>query len=311
MTRSLVHSWMYVHKKSKEDMKALSKILSISFVMGLLAVFGVAGFTSHEASKPDLHALSGIVEYMSEKSPLKQVSHGSGVFISKDQVLTAAHVVDFGLSNEKLKLRVRLPDGDLYSVKKIDNSKNFDMAVLTLDRPYRGEHNFPKLACDNTVPGEMYRTIGSPLSVEYLDAEIRATGGRPDFLYGVQQNEYRNGPSVSLYEEQAQDKVELNPKYKVIPPDELPNDPSKPAPELDKKQETKKQGRPVNVSGATFFQGPALPGQSGSPVYDKHGNIRGVVIITLYDSDKTSYSGLGMYIDSPAVCKFVNDDLKN
>ena len=204
---------------------------------------------------------------------------------------------------------IRLEDGDIYHFKKIEKSKDFDLALITLDRPYRGSHNFPGMDCDPTKPGQVYTAIGSPLSVEFINIEIRATGGRPNFLYSVSQNEGRNGKVVSPFGESDHSKeAKLDPKYKVIPPDELPKgDPQAEAPKLDKKQAKKQE--PVNIRGASFFQGPALPGQSGSPVYDENGKIRGVVIITLYDQDQTSYSGLGMYVDSPAICKFADQEL--
>lgn len=287
-------------------MKIGTKIVSVSFaVVGLLAIFGMMGF---HAKKPDLHALSGIVEYTSAQAPLKQVSHGSGVFVDARHVLTASHVVAWDVDDEKVNGRVRLPDGDLYRFKKIRKSKKFDLAMITLDRPYRGVTDFPKFDCDPTKPGQVYTTIGNPLSVEFIDVEIRATGGRPNFLYGVEQNEDRNGKVVLPFEtEKPHEETNLNPKYKVIPPDQLPKgDPQAELPKLEKEKQAQKQ-EPVNVKGATFFQGPALPGQSGSPVYDKDGNIRGVLIITLYDQDQSSYSGLGMYVDSPAVCEFIKN----
>lgn len=283
-------------------MPKILKTLSAIVTVGLLTIFAMG---LHKEEKPDLQALAGVVEYVSTKAPLQQVSHGSGVFVSPDKVLTAAHVVQFDMDDERVHGRVRLEDGDLYNFKKIEKSKDFDLALITLDRPYRGAKNFPGVDCALTEPGEVYTTIGSPLSIEFINVEIRATGGRPNFLYSVAQNEDRNGKVVSPFEtEKPRQKVELNPKYKVIPPDELPKgDPQAEAPKLDKKQAQKQE--PVNIQGASFFQGPALPGQSGSPVYDKDGNIRGVLVITLYDHDQTSYSGLGMYVDSPAVCKFV------
>jgi S1-C subfamily serine protease len=283
-------------------MKNIS-ILSVSIIVGLLAIF-VMGI-SREDEKVDFHSVSGIVEYMSKELPLKQVSHGSGVFISDRHVLTAAHVLLYGKENDKVKGRVRLADGDIYHFDKIVKSEEVDVALITLDRPYRDVKSFPKFSCGKTTPGDMYRVVGSPLSIEFVDLAIRATGGRPMMNYHlVQQNEFRNGKPVFPDGWKSQGKIEVKPKYEVIPPSKLPKGDPQATP-LVKPEKSNEQK--VNLTGTTFFQGPALPGQSGSPVYDKNGDIRGVVVITLYDDDRTSYTNMGLYVDSPATCKFVKE----
>ena len=272
-------------------MNNLSKLLSTIVVFGILTMFGMKIIDNNKF--PDVHGLSGVIEYMAVKTaPNRQVSKGSGVFISPTEVLTAAHVLAFKTDDERFKPRVRLEDGDLYNIKKIRKSKHYDLAIAELERPYKQKVKFPKFNCDPTTQGQILNAIGSPLVLEYMDVEIRATGGsQMEFYVQVQ-------PEIPTSDEKPQANNKLK-RYKVLPPNELPKgDPNEPTPVKPQKQK-------VNPQGGAYFQGPALPGQSGSPVYDKNRDIRGVVILTMVDDNIRSYAGIGMYVDSPHVCRFV------
>lgn len=279
--------------------------LSVAVVFGLMALFGMRIGENYITQKPDVHALSGVVEYMVNNFPNRSVAKGSGVFISPTKVLTAAHVLQFAHDDERWKLRVRLQDGDLYNVKSFEKSKKYDLGLITLDRPYRGNVNYPKFDCGPTKQGQILTTVGSPLTLEYIDVEIRAIGGDRMELYRLSQNELQDGPDVPLPEHKTAEskekpKPKINPKkYHMVPPNGLP----KPNPEEAK---PKKPQEP-NSRGGVMFQGPSLPGQSGAPVYDEKQNIKGVVIQTLIDDSRgfRSYAGLGMMVDSPYICEFV------
>jgi hypothetical protein len=289
-------------------MSNLSKLLSVFVVMGVLALFGMKVVDNHKV--PDIHNLSGVVEYMMKTAPNRQVSKGSGVFIGPQHVLTAAHVLQFQVEDERFNARVRLQDGDIYHITKIVKSKDYDLAIAELDRPYRTAVKFPEFTCKPTEQGQVLNAVGSPMALEYIDVEIRAVGGSQMKLYASYQNPSQNGPSVPLpktkkAEEPApsmapKKEAKKNKKYKVVPPDELPKgDPKDNAKIKNPKQQT-------NITGGVYFQGPALPGQSGSPVYDQYKDIRGVITTTMVDDNLRSYSGIGMYVDSPFLCEFVS-----
>jgi S1-C subfamily serine protease len=98
--------------------------------------------------------------------------HGSGVFISPTQILTAKHVA----SHSKGYLRARGPDGDIYQIIGVSNGPA-DIAILTVDRPIRGTPlNY---SCDKLERGDKLTYIGSPLNIEFAGPmELTVMGGR-------------------------------------------------------------------------------------------------------------------------------------
>jgi S1-C subfamily serine protease len=98
--------------------------------------------------------------------------HGSGVFISPTQILTARHVA----AHANGYLRVRGPDGDIYHIVGVSNGPA-DIAILTVDRPLRGVPL--KTSCEPIKRGEKLTYIGSPLNIEFAGPmELIVMGGR-------------------------------------------------------------------------------------------------------------------------------------
>jgi hypothetical protein len=93
---------------------------------GVLGAF-ILGLAYFLPSEPAPLQASVIIEDYS--------GHGSGVFISPTQILTARHVA----AHTKGYLRARGPDGDIYHIIGVSNGPA-DIAILTVDRPLRGVH---------------------------------------------------------------------------------------------------------------------------------------------------------------------------
>jgi S1-C subfamily serine protease len=103
--------------------------------------------------------------------------HGSGVFISPTQVLTAKHVA----AHIEGGLRVRGPDGDIYHIIGVSNGPA-DIAILTVDRPFRGVPL--KTSCRLLERGDKLSFYGNPLNIEFAGPfEITFVGGKPIIGY--------------------------------------------------------------------------------------------------------------------------------
>jgi S1-C subfamily serine protease len=130
---------------------------------GVLGAF-ILGLAYFLPSEPAPLQASVIIEDYS--------GHGSGVFISPTQILTARHVA----AHTKGYLRARGPDGDIYHIVGVSNGPA-DIAILTVDRPLRGVHL--KTSCEPIKRGEKLTYIGSPLNIEFAGPmELIVMGGK-------------------------------------------------------------------------------------------------------------------------------------
>jgi S1-C subfamily serine protease len=103
-----------------------------------------------------------------------QTGHGSGVFISPTQILTAKHVAEEFYGDG---LRVRGPEGDIYQVVSASFGPA-DIAILTVDRPLNGTPL--KTSCHPIERGDKFTFFGSPLNIEFAGPfEITFVGGKP------------------------------------------------------------------------------------------------------------------------------------
>jgi S1-C subfamily serine protease len=130
---------------------------------GVLGAF-ILGLAYFLPSEPAPLQASVIIEDYS--------GHGSGVFISPTQILTARHVA----AHAKGYLRARGPDGDIYHIVEVSNGPA-DIAILTVDRPLRGVPL--KTSCEPLERGEKLTYIGSPLNIEFAGPmELIVMGGK-------------------------------------------------------------------------------------------------------------------------------------
>jgi S1-C subfamily serine protease len=98
--------------------------------------------------------------------------HGSGVFISPTQVLTAKHVTE----HIDEKMRVRGPDGDLYHIIGVYDGPA-DISILEVDRPLRGTPL--QVSCDPIERGDRLSYYGSPGSLEFIGpVDVTYIGGK-------------------------------------------------------------------------------------------------------------------------------------
>jgi S1-C subfamily serine protease len=99
--------------------------------------------------------------------------HGSGVFISPTQILTAAHVAE----HISERTRVRGPDGDIYQIIGVSNGPA-DIAIVTVDRPLRAGVPLG-ISCGQIDRGDRLTYYGSPRSLEFIGPiDVTVMGGR-------------------------------------------------------------------------------------------------------------------------------------
>jgi S1-C subfamily serine protease len=99
--------------------------------------------------------------------------HGSGVFISPTQILTAAHVAE----HVSDRTRVRGPDGDIYQIMGTRFGPA-DIAIIIVDRPLR--IGVPLgISCAPLERGDRLTYYGSPRSLEFIGPiDVTVMGGR-------------------------------------------------------------------------------------------------------------------------------------
>jgi hypothetical protein len=279
-------------------MRDLSAVLSAAAVVGVMAIIG-AGNPS-EKVRPNIEQPVGLIEIAKKEAPLVFLSHGTGIFIAPTKFLTAQHVLT-PLTEKpgELDTRIRMEDGDIYHIIGMQDSDETDVTVATVDRPYKGF--VPTISCEPEKRGTELTTIGNPLSLAFIETKIMVTGGRPDTV--VSQNE-GNGveePPLKL------DQVPAPPsypgkkkKFTRIPPNEIGPKERTDGPRAPEKGE---------LVGMEFFQGPALPGHSGSPIFNKDGYLVGTISVSVVDTGIGSFTGLGMYVPTAITCKFLADQL--
>jgi hypothetical protein len=98
--------------------------------------------------------------------------HGSGVFISPTQVLTAKHVT----SHIDEKMRLRGPEGDIYKIIGVYDGPA-DISIIEVDRPLRGTP-LP-VSCDPIERGDRLSYYGSPGDLLFIGPiEVSYMGGK-------------------------------------------------------------------------------------------------------------------------------------
>jgi S1-C subfamily serine protease len=98
--------------------------------------------------------------------------HGSGVFISPTQVLTAKHVT----AHIDEKMRVRGPEGDLYTIIGVYDGPA-DISIIEVDRPLRGTPL--QVSCDPIERGDRLSYYGNPGDLEFIGpVDVSYMGGK-------------------------------------------------------------------------------------------------------------------------------------
>lgn len=137
-------------------------------------------YENHSNSVVTVHTAGVSLE---NGSPRKARGVGSGVLIEKDQILTAAHVVE----NSQF-VEVTFKDGERISAEIIASVEASDVALLKLERSPRDPHIAILADSDKTRIGSQVFIIGSPfgisqtLSVGHLSGRLNRglmAGGTP------------------------------------------------------------------------------------------------------------------------------------
>jgi len=138
----------------------------IGFVFLLTSIFtNPASYAADFADLYERHSKSVVTVYTTSVSiskgiPKKSRGIGSGVLIEKDQILTAAHVVD-GASF----IEVHFTDGERIRADVVASLKSSDIALLKLKR----SHPTPTVAVladsDKSRVGSKVFIIGSPFGI--------------------------------------------------------------------------------------------------------------------------------------------------
>jgi len=274
-------------------MKTLSSIITASVVIGFLGIYVTVLIPPSEIK--DLAAPVGILEISLDSFPDKYVGHGSGAFISSTKFLTAAHVAkDLVTTNSENPItgRIRMENGTIYTINNIAMAKVVDLAIVTIQEEYNGY--VPPLVCEDVKRGTELTTIGAPLSFEFVETKIMVAGGviNADIKESNMQQKMEPLSYSNIIDSPNRNPLRLEPKRK------FPKD-------LKLFEETKEEEKSMNIAGTEFFQGIALPGQSGSPVYTKDGNIIGVITVTITEDKIGSFTGLGLYVKTSSACGFL------
>lgn len=134
-----------------------------------------------------VHTTQTQYPFLTVNAPVSIPGTGSGVLVSPDEVLTAAHVVQ--AAN---KVLVEFASGEQVGATIVASSPNSDVALLRLDEP---APTAPVLIgdSDEALVGDQILVVGAPLgqahtlTVGYISARrtsrgLSGTGGEVDFL---------------------------------------------------------------------------------------------------------------------------------
>ena len=161
----------------------------------LLSIFAVAGHAAERADFAALYAAhsDSVVTVETQSLIIKGQSRrtesglGSGFLIERDQIMTAAHVVDGAH-----RIKVRFNDGKVINARVLSSLKGSDVALLKLQESHPNAPVATLADSDDTAIGSQVFIIGSPfgisqtLSVGHLSGRMNRglmAGGAPiEFL---------------------------------------------------------------------------------------------------------------------------------
>lgn len=263
-------------------MQDLSKLLSITVILGFLGYAAASNEAVKKVEIIDFVKPVGILEVAGVSDPTKFFSHGSGVFITPTRFLTADHVIEKLVLDKGKELvgRVRTEDGSLYKIIGTSKDDHYDIALVTVDHEYKGP--IPSINCLAQPRGTELITVGNPMSMEFLESKITVTGGRV---------------VVAQEDDVVPPLTEKEPLIRRNPSKMIPNDDPPPRGERPAKAD--------DIVGLEFFQGVALPGQSGAPIFTKDGDVVGVLTVSVTDQRSGSFTGLGLYVKTESTCEFL------
>ena len=138
------------------------------FILFLL-VFAVALFVYDisQSAEPN-HRATVLVQLMSGE---REMSHGSGTYISPTKILTAAHVIPETLSGSVIMVTDR--DGDSREAKLLWANKEFDVAVIQTEE--RGD-SFSDVTCSELPIGTKLKATGYPFDLGFVESPLSIIG---------------------------------------------------------------------------------------------------------------------------------------
>jgi len=143
---------------------------SILGTVVIVAFFGLIAFAVTPSSPR--HSVAGsAVKIIITGANGKETAHGSGVILAGDYIITAAHVV----ADAKDGATILTDAGISHHATVLWASKDYDVALLRFEASPDDIAPAP-LACRTPALGEHVRTVGNPLTQDFITSWGRVGG---------------------------------------------------------------------------------------------------------------------------------------